>query len=175
MQNIHTKADAFPDAAVFAWWLEMQPASEKPGQPNRRGELAELKHCKSLEDILLVPRFQLLRRILQVTGRGHLPACAAMAGILAHIKTHQDKPTFAAWLAQPRGESAGSRVSELRFRRLIRIKSHDELFIDLVRVLPLADNTAPVVALARDVYRWNDFTRQRWTFDYYDALGENQA
>ena len=172
MENIHAKADAFPDAAVFAWWLEMQPASEKAGQPNRRGELAELKRCKSLEDILLVPRFQLLRRILQATGWGHLPACAAMAGVLAHIKTHQEKPTFAAWLAQPRGEGPGPRVSELRFRRLIRIKSHDELFIDLVRVLPLAGDTAPVATLAEDVYRWNERTRQDWTFDYYDHLAE---
>jgi CRISPR system Cascade subunit CasB len=172
MQNIHAKADAFPDAAVFAWWLEMQPASEKPGQPNRRGELAELKRCKSLEDILLVPRFQLLRRILQAAGWSRLPACAAMAGVLAHIETHQDKHTFPAWLAQPRGEGLGPRVSELRFRRLIRIKSHDELFIDLVRVLPLAGDTAPVAALARDVYRWNERTRQHWTFDYYDHLAE---
>lgn len=173
MEKIQAKSDAFPGAAVFAWWLEMQPASEMAGQPNRRGELAELKRCKTLEDILLVPRFQLLRRILQAAGWSRLSACAAMAGVLAHIKTHQEKPAFAAWLAQPRGEGLGPRVSELRFRRLVRIKSHDELLIDLVRVLPLAGDAAPVVALAEDVYRWNDFTRQRWTFDYYDALVEN--
>jgi len=172
MEIIQAKSDAFPGAAVFAWWLEMQPASEMAGQPNRRGELAELKRCKTLEDILLVPRFQLLRRILQATGRGHLPSCAAMAGVLAHVKKNQEEHTFASWLGKT-GERLGPRVSELRFRRLIRIRPHDELFIDLVRVLHLAGDTAPIVALAKDVYLWSDSTRQRWTFDYYDARGEN--
>ncbi len=158
------------DAAVTDWWREMQPASEREGQPNRRGELAELKRCKTLAEIVLVPRFQILRRKLQAAGYGNLPACAAIGGVLAHVETHNGEHAFATWLVLPKVKGGTPRVSELRFRRLLKAKSHDELFIDLVRILSLADNTAPVAQLAYDIYYWGDQTRCKWTFDYYDAL-----
>ena len=161
------------DAAVTDWWREMQPASEREGQPNRRGELAELKRCKTLAEIVLVPRFQILRRKLQAAGYGNLPAWAAIGGVLAHVETHNGEHAFAARLAQPKSQGNTPRVSELRFRRLLKAKSHDELFIDLVRILPLADHTAPVAQLAYDIYYWGDQTRRKWTFDYYDALDES--
>lgn len=167
------KPGGFPAEAVFKWWHEMQPANQGAG-PNRRGELAELKRCKTLAEILLVPRFQVLRRSLQAEGFGYMPACAAVAGILAHVETNQEQHTFAAWLAQPKEKGAGPRLSELRFRRLVRAKSHEELFIGLIRVLPLAADTAPVKRLAEDIGRWGDFVRRQWTFDYFDTLAGAQ-
>jgi len=160
------------DAAVMMWWKEMQPASEEEDQPNRRGELADLRRCKTLEELLLVPRFQLLRRELRKAGfhkEQKYPAMAAIAGVLARIKQTTDL-TFPAWLAQPKGIGGEPRLGELRFRRLMNCKTLDELFPALIRVLPLADNTAPVASLANDIYYWNDQTRQKWTFAYYDAL-----
>ncbi|TAN82755.1 MAG: type I-E CRISPR-associated protein Cse2/CasB [Gallionella sp.] len=161
------------DAAVFAWWGEMQPAAEQEGKPNRRGELAELKRCKTLEELLLNPRFQALRRALQQTGFGgeaKYPAMAAIAGVLARVKQTTDV-SFPAWLAQAK-TNGDPRLGELRFRRLMSCKSLPEAFPALIRILPLADHTAPVAALAHDIYYWNDKTRQRWTFAYYDTLGE---
>ncbi|MDD5036071.1 MAG: type I-E CRISPR-associated protein Cse2/CasB [Methylococcaceae bacterium] len=160
------------DMAVMEWWKEMQPANEKPGQPNRRGELAELKRCKTLGELLFVPRFQVLRWGLGKAGYNYVPSAAAVAGILARVKQTTDL-TFPAWLAQPK--SGGEpRLSELRFRRLIGCKTLEEVFPALIRVLPLADETAPIASLANDIYHWNDQTRQRWTFAYYDALAGSE-
>ncbi|MGX2029107.1 type I-E CRISPR-associated protein Cse2/CasB [Methylocaldum gracile] len=170
MENTNKKADGFPAEEILTWWWEMQPASEHQDQPNRRGELAALRRCKTLAEVLLVPRFQTLRWKLQAAGYNHIPACAAIAGILAHVKTDDTKQAFAEWLAKPKAEGSGPRLSELRFRRLVRVKSHDELFADLIRILPLAADTAPVKALARDIYLWNDQTRRNWVFKYYDTL-----
>jgi CRISPR system Cascade subunit CasB len=164
------------DTAVKKWWKEMQPASEEEGQPNRRGELAELRRCKSLEELLLVPRFQVLRRELRKAGfpaEQKYPAMAAIAGVLSHVKQITEL-TFPAWLAQPKGIGGEPRLGELRFRRLMSCKTLDELFPALIRVLPLADNTAPIASLAHDLYYWNDRTRQKWTFAYYDALLESK-
>lgn len=161
------------DAIVTDWWREMQPAAELEGQPNRRGELAELKRCKTLAEVLLVPRFHLLRwRLLKAEcGMGNDAGLAAAAGILAHVKQTTDLK-FPAWLAQSKA-SGEPRVGELRFKRLASCDSLPELFPALIRVLPLADATAPVASLANDIYHWehqDGKTRQRWTLDYYEAL-----
>ena len=153
------------NATVTEWWREMQ----QDGQPNRRGELAELRRCKTLAEVLLAPRFQVLRWKLHKAGYGYAPSIAAVAGILARVKQTTDL-TFPAWLAGG-GEP---RLSELRFRRLIGYKTLDEAFPALVRVLAVADNTAPIASLANDIYHWNDQTRQRWTFAYYDALAGSE-
>ncbi len=156
------------NTAVTNWWRDMQPATEQDGQPKRRGELAELRRCNTLEELLFVPRFQVLRRDLYRAGYGYVSSVAAVAGILARIKQTTEL-TFPVWLAQ--SKSGGEpRLSELRFRRLIGYKTLEEAFPALIRILPLADNTAPIASLANDIYHWNDQTRQRWTFAYYDAL-----
>jgi CRISPR system Cascade subunit CasB len=174
MDNANETSGGFPAADIFQWWEEMQPDQQGDG-PNRRGELAELRRCKTLAEVLLVPRFQVLRWKLQAAGYRYMPACAAVAGILAHVETNNTEHVFAEWLARPKAEGTGSpRLSDLRFRRLMRAKSHDELFIDLIRVLPLAADTAPVKQLAEDIYRWNEYTRRKWTFAYYDAQAEGE-
>ena len=71
-------------------------------------------------------------------------------------------------MGQPgRHDPKRGRVSGLRFRRLIRIEDRDELYPHLIRVLGLLDLRTDVVALARDVYLWNEPTRKRWAYDYY--------
>jgi CRISPR system Cascade subunit CasB len=176
VDNTQKKTGVFPIEDIFNWWHEMQPDQEEEGRHNWRGELAELRRCKNVEEIFFVPRFQLLRHKVNPPN-SRLLACAAMAGILAHVKTNDAKYHFGEWLGRPKEEGATlPRLSELRFRRLIRVKTLEELFIDLVRVLPLADNAAPVKQLAQDIYFWSDDTRRKWTFDYYDAqAGEEKT
>lgn len=171
MEAIQDKRRAFPAEDVYTWWWEMQPANEGAGQPKHRGELAELRRCKSLSEVLLVPRFQVLRWKFQAAGYGAIPAVAAVAGVLAHVAQDTNEP-FGTYLAQPKPKGSGPKLSELRLRRLIRIKSRDELFASLIRVLALAGGTAPVRQLAEDIWYWNDRTRRDWAFAYYDALGE---
>ena len=155
---------------VTEWWQEMQPAAEREGEPNRRGELAELRRCKALAEVLLVPRFHVLRwRLFKASCEPQQDSrLAAVAGVLARVKQTTDLK-FPAWLAQSKANGE-PRVSELRLQRLASCASLEELFPALVRVLPLADETAPVASLANDIYHWGDKTRQHWTMTYYEAL-----
>ena len=164
------KRDRFR-ATVTDWWKEMQPAAEQAGEPSRRGERAELKRCKTLAELFLVPRFQVLRWRLARAGFDHesrRPAIAAAAGILARVE-HTTDLKFPAWLAQFKANGE-PRVSELRFRRLVSCGPLEDLFPALLRVIPLAEDTAPVASLAYDIYHWGEKTRQRWTMEYYEAL-----
>jgi CRISPR system Cascade subunit CasB len=174
MDNTEKKEDDFPTTRIFDWWHEMQPANEQEGQRNYRGELAELKRSKSMEEVMLTPRFQVLRRAFLKTERHKdIVACATIAGVLAHVEHNDTKYPFAEWLAMPKVEGGSeSRLSELRFRRLIRIETRKDLFAALIRILPLAGDTAQIGTLARDIYYWNERTRREWTFRYYDKLDE---
>jgi CRISPR system Cascade subunit CasB len=177
MDSVNVKPNDFPADEIYKWWREMQLDQEEEGRRNFRGDLAELRRCKNLAEVLLAPRFQPLRWKLQKAGYAYMPACAAVAGILAHVEINDAKYSFGEWLGLPKAEGLTTpKLSELRFRRLVQAKAHDELFIDLIRVLPLAADTAPVKQLARDVYSWNDYTRRNWTFAYYDAqAGEEKT
>ncbi len=159
------------NATVMEWWQEMRPANEREGQPNRRGELAELKRCKTLAELLFVPRLQVLRwklRKADYAKEAKYPAIAAIAGVLARVEQTTDTK-FPVWLAQSKANGE-PRVGELRFQKLASCKSLDEVFSALIRVLPLADKTAPVASLAHDIYHWGERTRQRWTMEYYEEL-----
>jgi len=101
-------------------------------------------------------------------------ALAALAGVLAHVKkpeTPLKEQTVAAHFASPSKEGEKQpRVSELRFMRLVKIKTHPELYTALIRLIHLAGKNAPTADLIKSVYWWNDRTRQEWTFQYYDKL-----
>lgn len=157
------------DDTVIQWWREMQPSAEEEGQPNRRGELAELKRCKTLAEVLLVPRFHVLRwRLIKMGCNTNAHGLAATASILAHVKQTTEMK-FPVWLAQSK-VNGNPRVSRLRFKRLVRSETLDEVFPMLIRVLSLADDTAPIASLAHDLSHWNERTRNRWAWEYLEAL-----
>jgi len=165
--------NALLKTTIFEWWQEMQPDFEQNNSVNHRGEFARLKRCKELEEILLTPRFQVLRWKLRKAGydvQYKSTAIAVVAGVLVRVKSDLKVAlSFPAWLA--RFKSNGEpRIRELRFRRLVNCKRLEDLFPTLIRVLPLAEDIAPIASLATDLYYWGEPTRQRWTMDYYEML-----
>jgi CRISPR system Cascade subunit CasB len=159
-----------PAQVVQAWWSELTGEAE-PGKPGHRGEFAQLRRCKELDEVLFAPEFYRLYHRLSKTNWRYRPAIAAVAGILAHVRGEPGgERRFAAYMAvHPKGKD-GPRVLERRFRRLVANKNHRELYPALIRIVHLADNQAPVADLAQDIYSWNDRTRRDWTFDYYNKL-----
>jgi CRISPR system Cascade subunit CasB len=59
------------------------------------------------------------------------------------------------------------KVSGLRFRRLLSIENHDELYQAMIRIIRLLDNNANIYDLAKKVYWWNEKTKKRLAYDYY--------
>lgn len=179
---------------VQHWWRELvaPPAS---GQPSHRGELAELRRAKNLEEVLFVPSYHRLFYRLSAHGWAHRLNIAAIAGLLAHVKgdtgaaeqrapdsepeAHQVQSksgrSFAGFLATPVKAGLGPRVSELRFQRLVAIQELQELYPNLLRIIHLAGDRVPVRDLIESVNYWNDGRRRDWTFHYYTALLETDG
>jgi len=163
------------NAEIINWWKQLVTPPEK-GQPSRRGELAQLRRCRNLEEVFFIPAYQHLFYQVKADHWGH-ERLAAIAGLLANVKESApeadaaDQPkTVANILATPTKPGMGPRVSELRFQRLVAIKDIPELYPALRRIIHLAGDRVPVPDLIQSVRYWSEKTRSDWTFRYYDTL-----
>ncbi|MBP6807730.1 MAG: type I-E CRISPR-associated protein Cse2/CasB [Chromatiaceae bacterium] len=168
-----------PAEIVYRWWADLTRSAE-PGQPSHRGELAQLRRCKNLEEVLFVPPYHALYFRTVRAGWGDRLRIAAVAGALSHLKGEvESSKGFAAFLATPKEHGQGPRVSESRFQRLMKEKELNDFYPALLRVFHLAGEKAPLSDLIRGVYDWGDpfrgdRIRRDWTFAYYNQLLDNQ-
>lgn len=144
---------------ISQWWAELE---------DKRGERAQLRHCKNLEEIFFVPYYQKLYWQLSNREWKNRVAVAAIAGLLAHVKNSDTQLKLAEQMAQPKGDKPI--VSELRFRRLLKCETHREVYPTLMRIIHLLNDTANLTYLANSVYWWNNQTRREWAFQYYEKL-----
>jgi len=140
-----------------------------------RGDRAELRRCRDIDEVLLTEAYHKLRK--RLSENGFMPhsedQLGAVAGMLAHID--EDAPEQPKLAAQMAGGSQDeeARVSGLRFRRLLQKEDRGNLYRPLMRVLRLLDRRANISSLAKDVYYWGQSVRKNWARDYYDhALEE---
>ncbi len=144
------------------------------GLEDDRGSRAQLRRCKTPEEVVMVSAFhRLCRRIRPLMKKEHdgwEMRMAAIVGLLAHVRKLDFRKTLAEQMAA--GDSPA--VSELRFRRLLQ---HDRrgLFNALIRVLGMLDKTANLFDLAQSVYYWGDGERKRWAFDYFPNVPEKKS
>ena len=91
---------------------------------------------------------------------------ALVAGLVSHIKSNNGVENVAEQMAS--GKPDGSaRVSGLRFRRLLKVKEREDLFLSMRRIIGLLGSSVNQQSLAQSVYFWNDRTRKEWAFQYY--------
>lgn len=143
-----------------AWWERLK---------KDRGARAELRRCGSVAEVAFCPAFHELRRLRgNPSGERDLSRLGLIAGVLAHVEQDAGSVSFAALLADPKGDKA--LVSDARFRQLLRADEaqFDERLTELVRVIHQLNRRAPVDRLARDLWWWNDRTRRQWALDYYE-------
>lgn len=98
----------------------------------------------------------------------------AVAALISHVKEHQPGLTFAQQMGRPKSEGGSARVSGLRFRRLLQLRNHEELFPGLIRTIHLLGGAANLHSLATGAYWWNDSTRKQWAFDYYETAPDEK-
>lgn len=146
---------------IKTWWQAFE---------DRRGERAQLRRCKNVEEVLFVPYYQNLYWSLsnQSSWKNRRIAIAAVAGLLAHVETNQSPLILPKQMAQPAGDNPV--VSELRFRRLLKCETHQQLYPTLRRVILMLNRSVDLEQLVDSVYWWNDKTRQDWAFQYYEQL-----
>lgn len=155
---------------------------------DNRGDRARLRRAERAEDVLLTEAFyHFLQRMpdgfLEKTPEDQrLFICAAMAGIISHIKDNLKSNRFAEQLATPTGKGKKAPMSELRFQQLQKSRTTDEFYLRVIRAIRLLDGKVNISSLANDIIHWhNEFNNQlnrkpakrlavRWATDYFTAL-----
>jgi CRISPR system Cascade subunit CasB len=94
----------------------------------------------------------------------HMPS---VVGLLAHVKTDDQNRSFAEAMGTKKQGSDQPIVSDLRFRRILRVEDQDELYTTMIRVIRMLDGNVNVTDLATSVFFWNEQTRKRWASLYY--------
>ena len=118
-----------------------------------------------------------LQHRLEGTYWQNLERLALVAGVLSHIRNIDKKKepeTFTKELAELGKENNCQleKSVKLRFQRLIQLKTPDELFLPMIRILKYLKCSTQVSYLARGLYFWgseqND-PRKEWAIDFYTA------
>ena len=128
-----------------------------------RGDRAELRRAKSVNDIILMPVFQhtcLRFKPFFEDEENWEIRLAAVLGLLAHVRTTTNRELALQMTGSP------PVVSELRFCRLLQ-KDRRELFIAMIRVLRMLGNKANLHDLANSVYYWGNRAKREWAFAYF--------
>lgn len=154
-----------PVALTFEWWQ---------GLKKRKGDRADLRRAKTMNEVFFVPAYHRLYNKLNPTGWRSKKNIALMAGILARIDKHKGVTRFAAQMASAGKSGKGAQVKGMRFRRLLQNKDSEDVYGPMIRIINLMDKQANVMDLARCLYWWNEGTRREWAFEYYEkAPDEN--
>jgi len=91
------------------------------------------------------------------------------------VKVDSAGSSIAEQMATPKdGSKDNAKVSGLRFRRLLKVKDQEDLFISMSRIIALLGGAVNLRSLAQSVYFWNDRTRKQWAFEYY-SKATNEA
>ena len=171
-----------PEAIVANWWKDLNDARNPgklrpPENPFNSGDSAELRRCKTVDDIVLNSQaFHTLRKRLVGTSwaRADILRLAVVAGVLSHVRyvRFDDEGSLPRVLGnKTKSDQASKEAVRLRFQRLIQHRTHDDVFRPMVRMLAyLEKERVNVSSLAQDLYFWNDETRKQWAIAFYENL-----
>lgn len=141
--------------AVVAWWHSL----------SRRGDRAELRRCQTPDDVIFCPAFHRLRHALAPFGQFGMVRLATAAGLAAHIRSHADGALLADVLAGQGIEKTG--LTQRRFRRLMEIDDHADLYRDMRRAIQHIGRTLDVADVARIIMSWGDYVKRDLATSYY--------
>lgn len=146
---------------IKEWWGKLNP-----------GQRAILRRARNSDQVAFEQTyFTLLNKLRSLENPVAITRSLSwnlpiVAGVLAHVRididdSHQSVPK------SMRGSGSNAVVSDLRFRRLLRVEDQTELYNMMIRMIHMLGNKANVVNLAESLFFWNDQTRKRWASEYY--------
>lgn len=164
-----------PDHPSFAvlkqWWESLE---------DDKGGRSDLRRAGSITEVMLVPAFHRLLRVLRASGfriaENRYPKLAAIASLVARVKG-ENSLSLATSMGTPKEPNRQkATVSELRMRRILACDDIEELVGLLRRGLALLDDTANVGNLAAIIWHWAPMDekrpgdpRRQMACDYYEA------
>lgn len=160
--------------ALLEWWESLL---------SNKGDRAELRRCKNLEEIQSTSAYQraywkLVEKFKTGGNNVSNEEMAIVIALAAYIdenkafyeKDGQQKTDhFGYQIAQPKNhENKDPKLSELRFRRLLKINEREKLFRFLIQVIRLLDKKVNLLDLLRIAYFWGDKTKKKLAYKYYE-------
>ncbi len=147
------------------WWDRLQDIP---------GERAELRRSDNPQTIAFLPvYFQFLtdfKKDMEIDGNRNSPNLSRLQmvlGLLSHVKKPVSHNSLGALFSGPKSGSDTPRVSDLRFRRILRVDDVQDLYLDLIRLIRLIDGEANLNSLASTIYFWGENTKRRLAYQYY--------
>lgn len=159
-KNTISFSDPISRQILLEWWKSLD---------ENRGERADLRHCHNIDEVIFTSSFHYLKRKLN-EFKIDPEALALVAGVLSHVRSTDINSRFPAQMATPKIGSKKAVVSDLRFRRLLTIEDRNELFTTMIRIVRLLDGRVNIFDLADSIYWWNDRTKKRWAYSYYENI-----
>lgn len=162
---------------ILEWWESLK---------QNKGDRAELRRCKNLEEIQKASAYQRCYWQLKkyFTPEQQMPSREQMSiiiGLAAHIEANDTKYIdrdskkekeyyFAYQMAAPKGKEkdAPPKLSELRFRRLLKIKDRGKLYRFLIQVVRMLDKKVNLLDLLSIAYFWGDKAKTNLAYKYYE-------
>lgn len=155
--------------AVCRWWKLCHSDSSLS---SFKADLAALRRCHSVSEVMFVPAFHRLVSMsnTELNDMKTLHSLAVAAWVLSWVDEKQDVK-FAEQIAKN-----DPPVRSIRFRRLLECSSHDELGMQLIRMVRLMKNTANVSDLSQGILSWMSGTwvQERWASTYYANMPEEK-
>ncbi|MEP6494624.1 MAG: type I-E CRISPR-associated protein Cse2/CasB [bacterium] len=145
------------------------------------GAQAKLRRSRDRIEGMLIPQALQLARRLKATGPDdpQFGTAIDLARVLAHIRSDNgERPMRAVgWPSFPRDGGDGSsdarpRLSEVRFKRLLRSTAGEDRVSAFIRLIALMEGHANVAAIADAFRQWDHpdgRVKQRWAFEYFNA------
>jgi len=165
-KNLKFSRGSEEEQILQTWWS---------GLDRSRGDRAMLRRCRNPAELIMVPAYHRLRLSLSDRWYVNNLQLAVVAGVISHLDTDEKSGTCAEQMARPKENSGPSRVSGLRFRRLLKADAPAEEYMALVRMVHLMGRTANLSDLANSAYHWNEYTKKNWALSYYEKAPATES
>jgi CRISPR system Cascade subunit CasB len=156
---------------ILEWWQ---------GLKDNKGDKAELRRCKNLQEVQISSAYQrcyrqLIKHFLQEQGSPSREQMAIIIGLAVHVedndserKADQSDSQATDFFGYQIGRGDKPKLSELRFRRLLKIKDREKLYHFLVQAIRILERKINLLDVLSIAYFWGDSAKTNLAYKYYE-------
>lgn len=156
---------------ILEWWGSLK---------KNKGDRAELRRCKNLQNIQTSSAYlrcywQLIKYFPQERKSPSREQMSIIIGLAAHIedndsvkKTDQSDSQISDFLGYQISRGDKPKLSELRFRRLLKIKDREKLYRFLIQVIRILERKVNLLDLLSIAFFWGDTATTNLAYKYYE-------
>lgn len=158
---------------AYKWWASLQDNAPN-GEPNRLRDRAALARLRRSDPVSCLAEPSVMSLYRDMGGAGfnasRLRNSVRLALVLAHVRRHNAKTTFARALGPSGFSTDDGKLKRIRMQALLKAEGDEEIVRSFRRAIDLLDREANIFDLARVIASWeHERTRMRFAFDYFNA------